>query len=106
MSVANKVKAVLNINGKKNRELAKYLGLASPQALTNKFNRGSFSAEDLIKVADFLDCELAFNLPNDQKIVFDISDIRATALVAYPEQVEEPADFMVAEESSVYRRGQ
>jgi hypothetical protein len=38
--------------------------------------RGSFSAEDLIKIAAFLDCELAFILSDTQKISLDLSDIR------------------------------
>ncbi len=79
MNLTNKIKAMLQMNGKKNRELAEYLELGSAQALTNKFNRGSFSAEDLIKIAAFLDGELAFTLPNGQKITLDLSDIRKTA---------------------------
>ena len=79
MNLTNKIKAMLQMNGKKNRELAEYLELGSAQALTNKFNRGSFSAEDLIKIAAFLDGELAFTLPNGQKITLDLSDIRKIA---------------------------
>ena len=75
MSVSNKIKALLQMHGKKNIELVEYLGFARPQALTNKFNRGSFSAEDLIKIAAFLDCELAF-ISDKQKITLDMSDIR------------------------------
>ena len=60
---------------KKNVELAAYLGI-SPQSLQNKFNRGSFSAEDLIKVSDFLECTLAFEIDGTQKIILDKSDIR------------------------------
>ena len=50
MAVTEKIKALLSIKGKKNVELAAYLGI-SPQSLQNKFNSGSFSAEDLIKVS-------------------------------------------------------
>lgn len=76
MSVTNKVKGMLKLKGKKNIELAEYLGLGTAQALTNKFNRESFSAEDLIKIADFLGCELAFILSDNQKIVLDTEDLR------------------------------
>ncbi|MDR1320933.1 MAG: hypothetical protein LBK56_05855 [Gracilibacteraceae bacterium] len=76
MSVAGKIKGLLAIKGRKNKDLACYLGLAMPQALTNKFTRGSFSSEDLIKIAAFLDCELAFILSDGQKITLDVSDIR------------------------------
>ena len=46
------------------------------QAMHNKFSRGSFSVEDMIKVSDFLDCELYMDMGNNQKIIFDISDLR------------------------------
>lgn len=75
MAVTDKIKALLSIRGKKNIELAAHLGM-SPQSMQNKFNRGSFSAEDLIKIADFLDCTLAFELGNEQKIILDKGDIR------------------------------
>jgi len=75
MAVSDKIKALLAIKGRKNIELAKYLGI-SPQSMQNKLNRGSFSAEDLIKISDFLDCTLAFEIDNTQKIILDASDIR------------------------------
>lgn len=75
MAVTDKIKALLSIKGKKNVELAAYLGI-SPQSLQNKFTRGSFSAEDLIKVSDFLGCTLAFEIDNSQKIILETSDIR------------------------------
>ncbi|MDD3185959.1 MAG: helix-turn-helix domain-containing protein [Anaerostipes sp.] len=76
MAVTEKVKALLSIKGKKNIELAKYLEM-SPQSLQNKLNRGSFSAEDLIKISDFLDCTLSFEVGDNQRIILDTSDIRA-----------------------------
>ena len=79
MNLTNKIKGMLQMRGKKNKELAEYLELGSAQALTNKFNRGSFSAEDLIKIAAFLDGELAFTLSDGQKIRLNLSDIRKTA---------------------------
>ncbi|HHV10810.1 MAG TPA: helix-turn-helix transcriptional regulator [Clostridiales bacterium] len=75
MSVTDKVKALLSIKGNKNIELAQYLGI-TPQSLQNKFNRGSFSAEDLIKIADFLSCSLEFSIDDKQKIVLSMEDIR------------------------------
>lgn len=75
MAVTDKIKALLSIKGKKNVELAAYLGI-SPQSLQNKFTRGSFSAEDLIKVSDFLGCTLAFEIDDSQKIILETSDIR------------------------------
>ena len=52
MSVSDKIKAAINLSGKSKTELANYLGM-SIQSLSNKLSRGSFSAEDLIKIADF-----------------------------------------------------
>lgn len=52
MAVTEKIRALLSIKGKKNIELAAYMGM-TPQSLQNKLSRGSFSAEDLIKIADF-----------------------------------------------------
>ena len=75
MQITNKVKGLLQIRGKKNVELASYLGI-TVQSLANKFNRGSFSAADLIKIADFLDCELSFILPDNQRIQPTTDDLR------------------------------
>ena len=52
MAVTEKIKSLMAIRGKKNIELANYLNIGA-QSLSNKFNRGSFSAEDLIKISDF-----------------------------------------------------
>ena len=59
MAVSEKINALLQIRGVKKYELAEFLEM-SPQSLRNKFNRGSFSAEDLIKISGFLNCTLAF----------------------------------------------
>lgn len=57
--ITAKVKGLLALKGKKNKELAEYMGITA-QSLQNKFNRGSFSADDLIKIAAFADVDLAF----------------------------------------------
>ena len=75
MAVSEKIKALLQIRGRKKNELAEYLGMNS-QSLSNKFSRDSFSAEDLIKIADFLDCSLIFEIDDKQKIILDTSDIK------------------------------
>ena len=48
----------------------------SPQSFQNKLSRGSFSAEDLIKIANFLNCSLEFNIDDKQKIILDMDDVR------------------------------
>lgn len=65
----------MSIREMKSVELAELLKM-SPQSLRNKFNRGSFSAEDLIKISDFLGVTLNFEIDDKQKIVLDMSDIR------------------------------
>jgi len=75
MAVSDKVKAMLNLKGKKIMELAGYFEM-SPQAMRNKLNRGSFSAEDLIRVSMFLDAELSFRISENQIITLDKNDLR------------------------------
>lgn len=57
--ITARIKGLLALKGKMNKELAEYLGI-SPQSLQNKFNRGSFSADDLIKIATFTGVDLAY----------------------------------------------
>jgi len=59
MAISDKIKALLKLRGLNNQALAECLGI-SAQALSNKFYRDSYSGEDLIKIAAFLECELAF----------------------------------------------
>lgn len=73
--ITDKIKALLTMKGRKNIELAAHLGM-TPQSLQNKLNRGSFSAEDLIKIADFADASLILEIDAQQRIVLDPSDIR------------------------------
>ena len=75
MAVSDKVKAMLNLKGKKIMALADYFEM-SPQAMRNKLNRGSFSAEDLIRISVFLDAELSFRVSDNQIIVLDANDLR------------------------------
>ena len=74
-TITGKIKALLAMAGKKNVELARYLGIF-PQSLQNKFNRGSFSADDLIKIADFCGAELVY-LVGDDKITLGTECIRS-----------------------------
>ena len=78
MSVANKVRAMLNIAEKKPSDLELCLGI-SVQAVRNKFSRGSFSVSDLIKISDSLGWELQFKASDGQSIVLTMEDIKKTA---------------------------
>ena len=75
MPITDKVKAAMVVRGKKNKDLAQYLGITD-QSLSNKFNRGSFSSEDLIKIADFTGAALALEFNDGNKIAFSLDDIR------------------------------
>ena len=77
MAVANKIKYVMGEKGKKRDDIAKVLDISS-QAVSNKFNRDSFSVEDLIKIAVCLGVSLALvdNTDNGKIIEFDMSDIK------------------------------
>ncbi len=70
MAIADKVRAVLALEGKKNTELAAFFGM-TPQSMNNKLSRDSFSAKDLIKVADFVGGRIAIVLSNGQMIYLD-----------------------------------
>ena len=74
MSVENKLKFLMRDVGKSRSDIAEALKI-SEAAVSNKFYRDSFSAEDLIKIAECLGFELA--LVNDnKKIIFDMNDIK------------------------------
>ena len=75
MAVADKIKAMLNLKGVKIMDMAEHFDM-TPQAMRNKLNRGSFSAEDLIRVSMFLGAELSFKISDNQAIVLDENDIR------------------------------
>lgn len=72
--LSEKVKAVLGLAGKKQNELAAYMGIAA-QSVANKMNRDSWSGNDLTKVAEFVGGRLAFILPNGQQIFLDSEDV-------------------------------
>lgn len=67
-NVSTNVKALLSLTGKDHAGLASYLGI-SKQALSNKLYRGSFSAEDLIKISAYTGATLCYTLPNGAKVV-------------------------------------
>jgi transcriptional regulator with XRE-family HTH domain len=74
MAISDKVKALLKLQGKNNKGLAEYLDI-SDQALSNKFYRDSYSGEDLIKIAAYLECELAF-ITGSSKIALSLEDLK------------------------------
>lgn len=73
MSKANKIRGLLTSCNKTQVDLAKYMNV-SEQAIRNKFSRDSFSADDLIKISDFVGCKLSIN-NDDLSITFNNDDI-------------------------------
>ena len=70
MSVSNTVKGLLAFRGRKQIDLATHFGM-SKQTMSNKFARNSWFAADLVKVANFCGCKLAFVLPDGQQIIIE-----------------------------------
>ena len=75
MSMSKKVRAVLTLSSRKQKDFAEYLGV-SKQATSGKFSRDTFTAADLIKVADLCGCVLEFKLPDGTVIPFETSDLK------------------------------
>ena len=74
MTIANKLRGVLQLQGVSMQELAAALGV-TPAALSNKFYRGSFSAADLVKISAALGMELSLS-DNAVKVVLDVDDVK------------------------------
>lgn len=77
--ITQNIKALLEMSGKNQMDLAAYLNI-SYQALRNKMTRGSFSADDLIKIAAFCNADLAFiygdtSIPLDASCLHKISNL-------------------------------
>ena len=70
MPVSDKVKGLLALCGKRQIDLATSFGM-SKQTMGNKMARGSWSGNDLARVAEFCGCKLAFIMPDGQQIIID-----------------------------------
>ena len=75
MSVSKKVKALLLEREKKQSDLMEVLGMSSKQSLSNKVSNERWSAEDLVKIAEYCGCKLAFILPNGERITISNADL-------------------------------
>ena len=71
VSISASIKALLNLRGLKQADLMEVLKVGSKQALSNKFVGGRWSAADLVAVAEFCGCRLAFVL--DDRTILPIS---------------------------------
>ena len=70
MSTSDKIRAVLSCTGKKQIELAEYLGMRK-QNLNTKMLRDSWPADDLARVAEFVGAKVGFILPDGTTIYLD-----------------------------------
>lgn len=70
MSVSDKVKGLLALCGKRQGDMATSFGV-SKQSMSNKIAKNSWFASDLVKVADFCGCKLAFVMPDGQQIIIE-----------------------------------
>ena len=75
MSISNKIRALMVMRGVKNREIATALG-CSPQAVSNKMHRDTFTAADLVRIAEALDCRLSFTLPDGEQLRLTPEDLQ------------------------------
>lgn len=74
--VSDKVRAILALAGKRNIDLAALYGV-SKQSMNNKLTNNRFSADDLIRIATFTGCKVAFVLPDGQHLFLDEDDLRS-----------------------------
>lgn len=73
MSITSKIKSVLMLSNKQQKDLADKLGMMK-QTLNNKMTRDSWTASDLIKTADLTGSKLAFIFPDGNQVVFSIEE--------------------------------
>ena len=76
VTISQRIKSLLALNGKTSADLARFMEI-SPQGLNNKFARGSFNTDDLIKIAEFTGSKLVFE-GKAGNIVLDADCIRSS----------------------------
>lgn len=79
MAISKRIKALLLETDMKQSDLMGVLDMSSKQSLSNKFTNERWSADDLVKIADFCGCKLAFVLQNGKQIVIDNDTDKETA---------------------------
>jgi len=73
--VSDKIRSILALAGKRPTDLANLYG-TSQQSMNNKLSQSRFSAEDLIRIAEFTGCKVAFILPDGGQVFLSPDDIR------------------------------
>ena len=77
MTVSDCVWMALRKAKRQQGELAEAWGYSSKQAINNKFSRGSWSANDLVKIAAFTGGRLAIIYPDGQEILIPPEEEKA-----------------------------
>jgi len=73
---SDKIKALLALSGKKNKDYCECLGITR-QSMSKKKKVDSFSTDDLIKLGNLTDMQLAFIDKNNHVIIaFDMNDLK------------------------------
>ena len=75
MTISETVKGLLALCGKRQNEMAAHFGM-SKQTMSNKMARNGWFGSDLVKVAEFCGCKLAFILPNGQQIIIEDDQVK------------------------------
>ena len=88
MSISSSIRALLNIKGLKQKDLLPAFGRTSIQGLSNKFREERWSAADLVTVADFTGCKLAFILPDGERVLISAGDPGTAGTAASPDLVQ------------------
>ena len=76
MSISASIKALLSIKGMRQSDLMDVLNVGSKQALSNKFVGGRWSASDLVTIAEFAGCKLAFILPDGERVLISADPVQ------------------------------
>lgn len=73
--VSSIIKKIMKDKNIKALDLAKHFSV-TPQAITNKFSRDTWTAQELIDILDFMDCQLIVQSKPDTIYIFSKSDIK------------------------------
>lgn len=75
MSFSNKLRSILNVTGHKPADLSECLNISS-QAVRNKISRGSYSVDDMLKIFDYLGCEVTVKTKDGIVFPLTIDDVK------------------------------
>ena len=75
MSFSNKLRSLLTVTGHKPTDLPECLTISSPP-VRNKISRGSYSVDDMLKIFDYLECEVTVKTKDGIVFPLTIDDVR------------------------------